>query len=322
MIALLLVAVLGMDEKKDVDVVCPIDGTKFRAVEIVSSNSWGGVDADNCPHAIKTTPLEFRVWTCPTCYYSGLKGAFDPKFAEFKSTLAGKLKPLVDIKKNAKQADIPGHVKFDLMAQAAILRGAPPEEVGNAYLWASWVERQKGSVYLEDFEEWETVRTSYGLNKSPIDLGKNKNRTEHELGQLERMAKDAAKLKGNTALLTKYTGMYVSRLHGENVEALKWLEEIRKQKGQNSVVEDGAEAMAKSIDVERGYQKKAAEQYAKALEAGKLEAKAQSQIKYLLGELYRRMGDTKAANEWFDKAIQDADKDLKALAEKQKAQVK
>ncbi len=319
---LAVLAFLAVDEKKEVNVVCPIDGTNFKAIEIVSTNEWGGVDADYCKHAIKTIPLEFRAWTCPACHYSGLKAAFDPKNSELKEKVLGKLKPLVEIKKTAKQADIPGYVKFDLMAQVAVLKGAPAEEVGNALLWASWAVRQTGAVYLDDFEEWETVRTSYGLNKTPLDLGKGKNRTEHDLGQIDRMGKDAKGLKGNTLQLTRYTAAYVTRLHGENIDALKWIEELRKSKGDNSVVDDAVEKMAKSIELERTFQKRAAEHYAKALDAGKLEAKATAQLKYLLGEIHRRLGDGKAAVEWYDKAIADADKDMKALCEKQKALIK
>jgi hypothetical protein len=47
-----------------------------------------------------------------------------------------------------------------------------------------------------------------------------------------------------------------------------------------------------------------------------------SQLRYLLGELYRRLGDGKTATTWYDRAIAEADKDLKALAEKQKALIR
>jgi uncharacterized protein (DUF2225 family) len=319
------------DEKKEVDVVCPVDGFKFRATEITGTNEWGGIDADYCKHAIKTTPIEYRVWTCPSCFYSGLRtekrNDFDPKNAPTKDVVLGRLKPMEKIDKAAKQSQIPVHVKFDLLAQVVALKGEPPDQVANALLWGSWAVRQKGAVYLSDFDEWEEIRTKYGLNKPPLELGKDKNgkdknRTDHELGQIERMAKDVKTFKGITALLTRYTAAYALRLHGENVDALAWIEELRKSKGEISIVDDAVELMAKSIELERSFQKRAAEQFQKAVESGKLEARAVSQIQYLLGELHRRMGDAKLASEWFDKAIAGADKDLKALAEKQKALVK
>jgi len=319
------------DEKKEVEVTCPIDGFKFRAIELTGTNEWGGIDADYCKHAIKTTPIEFRVWTCPSCFYSGLRtekrNDFEAKNAPAKDLVLGKLKPTEKIDKAAKQSQIPVHVKFDLLAQVALLKGDAPDQVANAFLWGSWAVRQKGAVYLSDFDEWEEIRTKYGLNKPPLELGKDKNgkdknRTDHELGQIERMAKDVKAFKGTTALLTRYTAAYALRLHGENVEALAWIEELRKSKGDNSIVDDAVERMAKSIELERSFQKRAAEQFQKAIETGKLESRAVSQIQYLLGELYRRSGDGKLAHKWFDSAIEGADKDLKALAEKQKALVK
>jgi hypothetical protein len=44
------------DERKEVEVACPVEGMKFKAYEVVVSNPWGGRDYDNCPHALKTTP--------------------------------------------------------------------------------------------------------------------------------------------------------------------------------------------------------------------------------------------------------------------------
>src|SRR5207247_179099 len=82
---------LPSDEKKEVDVVCPLDGTKFKAFEVLQSNHWGGRDSDFCPHAYKATPLEYWVWVCPRCAFAGRKKDFDAKLSddERKALLAG-----------------------------------------------------------------------------------------------------------------------------------------------------------------------------------------------------------------------------------------
>src|SRR5688572_3674497 len=107
------------DERKTVDVVCPVDGHRFQASE-VRSNRWGGVDTDFCPHAIKTTPLELYVWVCPGCRFAGRKADFEaPVSEEHRKALLAGLKPAAEFPKTARQEKIPGHVKYDLMAQAA-----------------------------------------------------------------------------------------------------------------------------------------------------------------------------------------------------------
>ncbi len=94
--AVLLLSLLAFpDERKTVEAVCPADGARFEAVEIVSSNTWGGVDADFCPHAFKTAPLEFRVWVCPSCAFAGRQEDFGkPVSAEEKDALAAEQKDL------------------------------------------------------------------------------------------------------------------------------------------------------------------------------------------------------------------------------------
>ena len=90
---LVLLALAG-DEKKSVDVVCPLDGQRFTAVEITATNHWGGRDADGCPHAFKTTPLELLVWVCPGCGFAGRKADFQAKLTEAeKAVLREGLKP-------------------------------------------------------------------------------------------------------------------------------------------------------------------------------------------------------------------------------------
>src|ERR1051325_1291035 len=112
MILLLWAALAMSDVQKQVTVTCPVDGTKFTATEITGTNHWGGRDADGCAHAFNTTPMESYVWVCPSCKFAGRKKDFDAAIpdADKKALLEG-LKPMLEIKKDAKQTQIPGHVK-------------------------------------------------------------------------------------------------------------------------------------------------------------------------------------------------------------------
>jgi len=324
MIALAIIALLAAsDVTKQVKVTCPVDGTKFDATEIAGTNHWGGRDADGCSHAFNTTPIESWVWVCPGCKFAGRKKEFDGAIpdADKKALLEG-LKPLVEIRKDAKQSQIPGYVKYDLMAQVALIRKAPAEEAGRAWLSASWSCRQQGAVYLVDFDEWEALRDRYNLNQKPIAYGLNKNRTDLELEMAKKLEKDLeAKQyeKGPNRILARYLAHYLWRKHGENAAAERWLVELEKLKGENSIVDDAVAKSKALLPLEREFQKKAFDAYRALYEAGTLDAKLAPEVAYLLGELSRRLGEKKDALTWYQKAIDTGSDPVKNLASAQKA---
>lgn len=320
------------DVQKQVKVTCPVDGTKFEASEITATNHWGGRDADGCPHAYNTTPLESYVWVCPTCRFAGRKKDFEAPLPEaVRQSLRDGLRPLVAIPKDARQHQIPGYVKYDLLAQVALLRKAPPEDVGRAYLNAAWSSRQQGAVYLPDFDEWESLRDRYQLNQKPIAFGLGRNRTDFELEAARKIEKDIEARqyeRGPNRLLARYMAAYLYRKHGENAQAERWLRELssddpsRKMKGENSIVDDAVAKSLASLAQEVGFQKHAIESYRSAYEGKSLDPKIAPEVAYLLGELFRRTGDPKSAGGWYQKSIETSDSEpLRKLAAAQKALV-
>lgn len=325
MTALLLAVLLAAsDVQKQVKVTCPVDGTKVDVTEIVASNHWGGQDVDGCPHAFNTTPLESWVWVCPSCKFAGRKKDFDAAISDAdKKALIDGLKPLVEIAKDARQNQIPGHVKYDLMAQVAQIRKAPVEEAARAWLNASWSCRQQGAVYLADFDEWENLRKKYSLNQKPMEYGLAKNRTDLELSAVKKLETDIdAKIyeKGPERILARYLAHYLWRKHGENAQAERWLAELDKLKGQNSIVDDAVAKSRALLGPERECQKKAFEAYKAALDGGSVDRKVAPQFAFQIGELQRRLGEKKDAVTWYQKCIDATDSDpLKKLATAQKA---
>jgi len=320
LLALLLAA---SDVQKQVKVTCPVDGTKFDATEIMASNHWGGWDADGCPHAFNTTPLESWVWVCPACKFAGRKKDFDGQIPEpDKKALIDGLKPLVEIKKDARQNQIPGHVKYDLLAQVAQIRKAPVKESAVAWLNASWSCRQQGAVYLADFDEWEALRDRYNLNQKPMAFGLAKNRTDLELEMAKKLEKDIEGKqyeKGPNRILARYLAEYLWRKHGENAAAERWLAELDKLKGENSIVDDAVAKSRALLAPERECQKKALEAYKAAYEGGGLDKYVAPQFAFQIGELLRRLGEKKDAPGWYQKCIETTDADsLKKLALAQK----
>jgi uncharacterized protein (DUF2225 family) len=321
--SLLLPLVLLMADDKIVDVVCPVDGTKFKAVQVGFHPAWGGIDRDFCSHTLRDVPLELKVWVCPTCYYAGFKENFDKLPGDVVQKLKGNLKPLTEIAKNADQKKIPGATKFDLQAQVLALRGESEEDIGKAYLYASWVVRGHGAVFPYGFEEFEELYKRQGLEKNPMDM-KDQNKTELDLRVAAKMEKELESKppKGLSLILNRYLVLYLYRHHGEHAKALKWIEVLESAKGENSVIDQAVQTAKQSIEEERSFQKKAAEHFKKAVDSGKLAPKAQAETEYILGELSRRIGDKEAAAQWFQKVIDRGGADLKDLikiAKEQKA---
>jgi uncharacterized protein (DUF2225 family) len=325
-VAVLLLAALAMaDTHKKVDVVCPLDGTRFTATEVVSTDAslgWGGVDTDTCRHAFRTLPMEHYVWTCPACSFSGTKDDFNPKRSlsdDTKRKLKGALKPAVPIAAKAKQEDIPGWVKYDLLAQVEAAKGSPPLVVAWRHLNAAWAARQSGAVRLDDYDDWVEASTSAGFEKVPLDLGK-KNRSEEDLVACKKLESDLGKYKGTPLLLRRYLLAMVYRRRGENVDALRWLDELDKSKGENSIVDDAAKQLRESIAIERAQQAKAAALYAKAVEDASMDSDTKFKCLYQLGEISRRSGDKAAAEGWYQKALQStSDEALKKRVEAQRS---
>jgi hypothetical protein len=215
-------------------------------------------------------------------------------------------------------------VKYDLLAQVARIRGGAPEELGRAWLHAAWSCRQQGTVDLDDFDEWEALRSNYGLQQTPLQLGK-KNRTEFELEAARKVEKDIEGRKyerGVHRTLARYLAAHLFRRHGENAEAGRWLRELEALKGENSVVDDAAGRMRASIVLEREYQEKALEAYGAALREGPSAPRSAPEIHYLVGELHRRLGSPAEAAAAYRKAMDgDSSPALKDLARRQKALV-
>jgi hypothetical protein len=155
-----------------------------------------------------------------------------------------------------------------------------------------------------------------------MQFGLAKNRTDFELDVARKIEKeiDAKQYeRGPNRILARYLVSYLYRKHGETGPAERWLSEIEKLKGENSIVDDAAAKSRMLLPMERDFLKKALDTYKSAYEGEKLDKKVAPEVAYLLGELSRRTGDPKAASTWYQKAIDTTDSDpLKKLAQSQK----
>jgi tetratricopeptide (TPR) repeat protein len=303
---ILLLALLGggNDEKKSVEAVCPVDGRRFTATEVTLTNHWGGRDADGCPHAFKTTPLEHLAWSCPGCGFTGRKSDYAAVLTEEeKAALKAELKPAAK--------DAPGWARFELMARTARVRKQLPQAEALAWMHAAWSARQGGATDFKDFEEWDQLKETYSLTQTPMQYGLAKNRTDLDLGAAVKVEKDLAAgryEKGPNRVLARYLAAFLWRKHGELAEAEKALERLAALKGENSVVDDASGRMKESLPWERDSLGKAREAWRRAVEIPTLEKpQDRAQAAYLVGELSRRLGDRGEAESWYQKALEAAD---------------
>lgn len=315
MLILTLLLWAAPDETRVVEVTCPVDGGRFKAEIITRTNAWGGTDRDFCRHAFNSIPMDVMVWTCPGCHYSGLKEHFSVKDeppVALDAAVARKiregLQPARKLPAKFAQADVPAWVRFDLMAQALALQGKGGREVGNAYLYASWILRQHGAPALEHFDEYEQLVARYELDKLPLDLGaaKVRNRTDFELARAAKIRRDleAGSFTGVQQLLARYLAARTCRRHGENAEALALVEAMKPDLAGNSVVRDAVNVMTESIERERAFQRKAAAEFERSLkEETGMKAEHRGELLYQMGELNRRLGQAAPAADYYRRAV-------------------
>ena len=65
---------------------CPLCDTKFTAPVVMSTNNFGGIDYDLCPHAVGSSPLSSYVWGCPYCNFCGYPGVFKKEYTNEEKT--------------------------------------------------------------------------------------------------------------------------------------------------------------------------------------------------------------------------------------------
>src|SRR3989338_7859129 len=82
-------------------------------------------------------------------------------------------------------------------------------------------------------------------------------------------------------LFAKYLAAFLYRRHGENAQALKWITQLQKESGQNSVIDDAVTKALKSIETETHFQKLAIQAYKSALDKGDYKREHVPEVQFL-----------------------------------------
>jgi hypothetical protein len=310
-------------------VTCPCCGERFEALAVGRTNTLEGVDRDLFARSLGPQPVFYRVSTCPHCYYSGYLEDFGEQVLlppDFVSDLTApssqpapdrqgsgarrreprRLAPSVAIASDTDQKDIPALVRYELAVECYRRLQRSDEALAWLCLRASWVVREE-NAFLPPANRVARM-LNYVRRWLPPD-SPDANQADRETVMCTTLAAAIAEVHFDVYQkpYAELVLAFLLRRHGENQPASGLLERLL---GEHEFPEDLARAacrMRDSIEIERHWQSEAARYFRRALGTGAVAPANEPPALYLLGELYRRLGDSRRAVEFFDRALERPD---------------
>lgn len=292
-----------------IDVTCPVCTRAFKAFAVVLANTYAGVDRDLFARAIGPQPEFYRVSTCPGCGYSGYLEDFRPGMvlspAFVRHVLdSPRLRPDPPIAENADQADIPPQQRYELAIQCYEWLNRSDEARAWLHLRTAWVTRDAAAILPPEPMIAQTLRE---LESWLPPHRQGENQADRELVLATRLAARLAEgyFDDTRAPAAHAVLAMLLRRHGENVQARPLLETLVADERVGESVRAACRRMLDSIAVEMRHQRQAAESLRRALFVEQVSESNRPAALYLLGELYRRLGDRREADVWFRKALSE-----------------
>lgn len=319
---------------------CPLCGTKFMASVVLSSNNFGGVDYDLCPHAVGSSPLSSSIWGCPYCNFCGSSSDFEKTYtAEEKNKLTQWLtanypptikKPNQEEtnkeedeedgfyreKKQFSYNNLPSYKRFEIAAQIAELGGKPNYQIGKLYLRAAWCARAQTTIFKDNNNEddYEVSRIIDERNKIiEKEIEDITKRLDHAEAQMLTMADlyikiadkiENMKIDNEQEKLACYCIMAANlRSSGENTKAEAFMKKAEKCENANKVSKL-FEGLRNSINIERNYQKQVLKFLSNSLKDN-LDENSLLEVNLLLGEMNRRTENYKEAQKYYAKLMEN-----------------
>jgi uncharacterized protein (DUF2225 family) len=286
-----------------ITVKCPVCGEKIDAKEVMSTNSFGGMDTDLLHRARGTQPLLIFPLVCTLCYYAGFQDDFNEKVTiseDFKKKMHNELKPPLPIRKDEKSFQVPAWVRYDLIAQRLNLAGKPAEDLANMYIRCVWAVRLEADLSemnftKADYDRIEALVKQQGWEQT--DQQENDAEYEVELGL--RLSGYVASAPEKDQRLVGLAAVRLLREHGENIPAIEALNHLKCviPETQYKKIE---KQLLDSIHLERSYQEKVLNLLEKIVKNEKQENRGV--LLYLCGEINRRWGRIPEAMAWYDQA--------------------
>ena len=287
------------------DGTCPICEKKVSLALVSPIGVNAGVDRDLFTRSLGPQPEFYLINTCPSCQFSGYLTDFELTLIPGdKERIKKHLKPIKSIRPSAKPQEIETLDKYDLAWQTFKILDRSDEALAWLALRASWVCRDQYCI-LPRHPLLAQVFTQAGTLAGPPD--EKTNPADRELEQADKLARKFSLgdvppqecWAWNTAIGLLY------RRHGENSQALPYLESALADAQTPPPVVQSIRLMKQSIDDELFWQQRAAESLRRAIDDRKISRDNQPVATYLLGQLYWRLGKKDLAARWLKKAMLD-----------------
>jgi uncharacterized protein (DUF2225 family) len=310
-----------------VDVTCPVCSNAFSAYTILRSNTFGGVDRDLFARSIGAQVEFYRVSTCPRCAFSGhvsdfAADAFIPPFVVRQILDPPGLAPDPPIDDDADQDRIAPAQRYRLAIACYKLLGRSEEARAWLAMRAAWVTRDTAAI-LPPAPPIPRLMAIGEAWLPPQETGANQADRELVLATEFAARLSEGRFVGGEEPAARAVLAMLLRLHGENAQSAELLESLFDEPRLPAPVREACRRMLESIDVEAMHQRDAAALLRRALFVGQVSEANRGPATYLLGELYRRLGDATEALTWFRKALamDGLDPNLRAWTAEQMASI-
>jgi tetratricopeptide (TPR) repeat protein len=284
---------------------CPVCGKKVSLALVSPVGVNAGVDHDLFARSLGPQPEFYLINTCPNCHFSGYLGDFDLILPNaLKETIKKQVQPAEPISPEATPREIDTLEKYDLAWQTFDLLERSDEAMGWLALRASWVARD---LYcnLPRHPKLKAVLQVAG-KAVPVVEGKE-NPADREIEQAKQLEETLAIKSFSAAEAWSYEAVIglLYRRHGENVRALPHIERVIGNEASPKEVREAFLRMRRSIDEEACWQSRAAARFERAISAGAICPENQPTAKYLVGQLYLRLGQKDKAKHWFRESLKE-----------------
>jgi len=297
---------------KEKPVACPVCTKPFTALEVGSTNTFGGYDSDLCVHANGTPPSSFAVWTCPSCRYSARSARFAKGVSE--ATKAKILKGWPAAPKGfpdgGSQRDIPAWQKYEFAGR--ILEEEKAKDSDRLLLWrdAAFAERCASEEALEAVREDPVLgpRFSAARNRvhdlcreapSAVDGCRTESGTEIQAARA--VLEEAGKAAPAERRVMELAASSFLRGRGEFRVSAAALRGVADAKEEKPPVRDAALALLASIERERAFLERSTSIVrlsGEALPKLVLDDEPAARGGWTIAESFRRLGSDEQAEGW------------------------
>lgn len=275
--------------------LCPVDGTTFTARSVMSTTYSGEWDMDGTRWTIGAPPLAFYPWTCPRCYFTGDEDDFSAGSStepvvfsrEMKDAFLTGLKPEYRPAEPKESRDFAPWVRYDLFAQRLKLQSAHPSHIADAYHNAARVIRLITDFPPVEKEYLDTVNERLMKMHKKTDDGTPQWLVVAE--NLEKLMRKARTPEAGQVALAAHS----YHEHGEFPAALAHLRTLRDLPKSPELANWAAETEQEIYREER-FMEKAIPYY-----EAYLQEREDWSLRFLLGDLNRRLGRIDKMEEWF-----------------------